>query len=47
MLNSLLKLVVIFGVSLKNKSKMAAIWCLIESKSIVISILDTYKRLNI
>ena len=36
-----------FEVSLKNKSKMAAIWCLIGSKSIVISIWDTYKLLNL
>ena len=38
MLNSFLKVVVTFRVSLKNKSKMAAILCLIRSKSIVISI---------
>ena len=47
MLNSFLKLVVTFRVSLKNTSKMAAIWCLFGSKSIVISISDTYKLLNI
>ena len=47
MLNSFLKLVVTFIVLLKNKSKMAAIWCLIGSKSIVISIWDAYKILNI
>ena len=38
---------VVFRVSLKNKSKMAAIWCLIGSKSIVISVWDTYKLLNL
>ena len=47
MLNLFLKLVVTFRVSLKNKSKMAAILCLIGSKSIVISIWDTYKLLNL
>ena len=47
MLNSFLKLVVTFRVSLKNKSKKAAILCLIGSKSIVISIWDTYKLLSL
>ena len=47
MLNSFLKLVVNFRVSLKDKSKMTAILCLIVSKSIVISIWDTYKLLNL
>ena len=36
-----------FKVSLKNKSKMAAVLCLIVSKSIAISIWDTYKLLNL
>ena len=43
MLHSFLKLIVTFSVSLKNKSKMAAISCLIGSKSIIISIWDTFK----
>ena len=47
MLNSFMKLVATFKVSLKNKSKMAAIWCLIGSKSIVIRIWDTYKLLDL
>ena len=47
MLNSFLELVVTFRVSLKNKSKMAVIWCLIAGKSIVIGIWDTYKLLNL
>ena len=42
-----MKLVATFKVSLKNKSKMAAIWCLIGSKSIVIRIWDTYKLLDL
>ena len=45
MLNWFLKLLETFKVSLKNKSKMAAIWGSIGSKSIVIRIRDTYKLL--
>ena len=43
MLNSSLKVLVAFKVSLKNKSRMASIWGLIGSKSIVIRIWATYK----
>ena len=42
MLNSFIKLLVTFIVSLRNKSKMAAIWGLIGSKYIVIRIRDIY-----
>ena len=47
MLNAFLKLLVALKVLLKNKSKMAAIWGLIGSKSIVIRIWDTYRLLNL
>ena len=47
MLNSFLKLLVNFRISLKNKSKMAAISGSIGSKSIVIHIREVYKLLNL